>query len=633
MCEMILLDIARRLQEQFSKTKNNYKSCDGKVLDLEHRFKRYARDLIIKNSDGFRDIITLICNPDNRINLVYSFVPDIIYRRVTYKDIYEYSEGYTSVVQVNSDDNKRKPDNVNLEHVIPVSSFMDQSNKELRDDVYMYEMYLIIQNYVEIGRFDVSSVNDKLKNYIKSKNNKKISSREKIRLMDLYGEILDNHETLEEEYVFYKNNINIYKKFYCDLDLLRVCINDNRSINHLIDEGVTVYEMAHAEFKVQLANNEKEIFIKKSNRQKKRKTNDNIDSEASADSSGSNNSSNRSKKSINRKNKKTEKRFKKRLRKLENAVDRRKRLLKNINSLRVEGCKREAEKIVHVLRMHQILTETESKIKKYAPDAQRFEKILAVVKDDIDEMMVEEEMCRVDLERSLLRIVVDILMDNEDIISNDGLLLEIKKRVRGLNSKYKGDLYDYELMKSDLHHIFASSKNVNCVRGNCMFSEIDEKDKEHNEPIADRNGYIHKEIRNVYNRRLSKFNPVENSKGGIARAICYFDTTYPGYSVIGTDGVIMDGTTIELETMVVWNFHDTSTYREKKRNYKAYIIQNNYNPYIHYPDLLPMVYYNKLPNKFTRKFGDVDVTWSKKHFNDRINSFVDHMWDILDGES
>jgi hypothetical protein len=540
---------------------------------MEKDFKTKTRDLIINNSDEFKAILTEVCNPFNRVNLIYSFVPKIIYNNVPYSDIYEYSTGYSDQIKLDIDE---KPENINIEHIIPVSFFIDQSNKELKKDIFLYETYRIIYHYAQTGKFNVETIDHKLKETISSCKRKKINNREKIKAKESYDKLLSNYHQLQIYYDHYRYNIKNFKKFYPQIEYFTYILNNGITIDSDIE---SIQEQL-----------------------------DNILHGTKKDK---------------RKNKQS-------CKKLQKEITKREGIKKKLAFYQFESRLTENDKIKQILKMCQKLKEYTDIFHEYAADVRQFYKMLEIAKDDLDSSLEDLDIHKTNLERNLLEVVVSLLEDNPDVKNNHEFMRLLIKKIKELDRKYRNDIYNYELMKSDLHHLFASSSNVNNSRSNFMYDEIEEND--HAKIVADRNGVHDNDIKNICSNNLSKFNPIDTSKGDIARAICYFDTTYPGYNIVKhCHNSTTDSTAIELETMVVWNFHDNSTYREKKRNYQVYMIQNNYNPYTHYPDLLPMVYYDKLEDRFTRKFGNVDVTWSKKHFNERINSFIDHMWDIIIG--
>ena len=607
--ETVLFDVASKLQAKFSI------EADGEVDDIlnttEKKFKRSARDLIINKSTEFKHILTEVCNPFNRVNLIYSFVPNIIYRDVPYTDIYEYSDGYSNPIQLTIDE---KPDNINIEHVIPVSFFMDQSNKELKKDTFLYETYYIIYHYIQINKFNIETIDENMKSYMTSKQNlrKKVSNKTKIKSTDGYQDVMDNYYNLKMYYDHYQCNIKEFKKFFCDIGFLRHIKDTGESLEQYITQATTDYTVECKASKKNLSD-------------KIKKLNSPQDSNSSQDSDSLMLVSKKQK----RREAKQQKKYDRKLKKLSKGINSKNNIVDKINNYRSGTKMTQDEKIKHILKMCEKLVEIEDTIKSYSSDFNQFSKILDIAKEEIDDNISHIDLDKVNLEKSLLEVVVSLLETNKNIKTNEDLLVLLNRKIKQLDNKYSDDLYGYELMKSDLHHVFASSSNVNSTRSNYMFDEID--DRADNIVVSDRTGTTDDDIKNVCNRNLSKFNPVDNSKGDIARAICYFDTTYPGYDIVNFDGKTTESTAIELETMVIWNFHDNSTYREKKRNYQVYMVQHNYNPFTHYPDLLPMIYYDKLPDKFTRKFGNTDVTWSKKHFNDRINSFIDNMWDIIIG--
>lgn len=145
-----------------------------------------------------------------------------------------------------------------------------------------------------------------------------------------------------------------------------------------------------------------------------------------------------------------------------------------------------------------------------------------------------------------------------------------------------------EPMKSDIHHLFPTHSSVNSTRSNYPFSDIDDTrtSKWH---IGDASGYytssnIPSTNIDAYSESYSgTFEPREDHKGNVARAIFYFYTMYPSQAgAISRVG--------NLSTLYAWHLQDPVDDRERERNTRTAEKQGNRNPYIDYPDLVAKAY-------------------------------------------
>jgi hypothetical protein len=138
---------------------------------------------------------------------------------------------------------------------------------------------------------------------------------------------------------------------------------------------------------------------------------------------------------------------------------------------------------------------------------------------------------------------------------------------------------DTDKKKSDLHHLFITNSVVNSSRGNYPFDVV----ANHNTatvyytytPWQSYRGY------NAQNRMV--FEPADEFKGNIARALLYFYTRYSGESLI-QQNVDM------LPTLLIWHSFDPPDAAEITRNTGVYNYQNNRNPYIDHPEFVAIIW-------------------------------------------
>jgi endonuclease I len=141
-------------------------------------------------------------------------------------------------------------------------------------------------------------------------------------------------------------------------------------------------------------------------------------------------------------------------------------------------------------------------------------------------------------------------------------------------------------MKSDIHHLFPTHNRVNSSRSNYPFKEINDSytDKwfiydgkyitQSNIPSSNIDAYSELETDGT-----NSFEPREDHKGDVARAIFYFYTMYPTQA-----GDI--SRVANINTLYEWHKQDPVTAWDIERNKRIKKKQGNSNPYIEYPELV-----------------------------------------------
>lgn len=140
---------------------------------------------------------------------------------------------------------------------------------------------------------------------------------------------------------------------------------------------------------------------------------------------------------------------------------------------------------------------------------------------------------------------------------------------------------DKEMMKTDLHHLYPVLKRWNSTRSNNPYSDIDDENtvKWMIDDTFLKNKRPTKDI-DKYSEYFNKmFEPREEHKGNVARAIFYFYTVYEG------DMISPIETLIDPDTLYSWHILDPVDEDELARNSMIELYQGNRNPYIDYPDL------------------------------------------------
>ena len=152
-----------------------------------------------------------------------------------------------------------------------------------------------------------------------------------------------------------------------------------------------------------------------------------------------------------------------------------------------------------------------------------------------------------------------------------------------------------EPAKSDLHNLASVKGNVNSSRGNCPFGEIDDDTETDTwyhltnstttKPTTNIDSYSEKE-----NDNGCAFEPREDAKGDIARAVFYFYTIYKT-EADASDATFFDGMKDDL---LQWHYDDPVDAAELARMNKIAGYQSNTNPFVLDSSLARRAYF--LPN-------------------------------------
>lgn len=132
-------------------------------------------------------------------------------------------------------------------------------------------------------------------------------------------------------------------------------------------------------------------------------------------------------------------------------------------------------------------------------------------------------------------------------------------------------------MYTDLHHLFAEEAKMNTFRSNSVFANV-------TSPTREAKGC---------KWTSSEFEPRDDSKGDIARALMYMEMTYGvspyNYTLInGTTPV--SGQMGVRDTLLQWHLKDPVDARDLRHNERVYEKQGNRNPYTDNPEFATRVY-------------------------------------------
>lgn len=126
------------------------------------------------------------------------------------------------------------------------------------------------------------------------------------------------------------------------------------------------------------------------------------------------------------------------------------------------------------------------------------------------------------------------------------------------------------VQKSDLHHLFPTLNKINSERGNLPFAEV-----YHGIDLSCEESQSGS---NVQTRAGTYFEPPDDHKGNVARAMFYFSVRYD----IAIDPV-------QEYFFRQWHILDPVDALEKQRHEGIYNVQHNRNPFIDEPELVNQV--------------------------------------------
>jgi endonuclease I len=144
---------------------------------------------------------------------------------------------------------------------------------------------------------------------------------------------------------------------------------------------------------------------------------------------------------------------------------------------------------------------------------------------------------------------------------------------------------EVERMRSDIHHLFPAVVQWNSDRGSDPFAEIpDAQTTKWIRLLASQSSIPGSNLGEWSEDTNSQFEPRDDHKGNLARAVFYFYTMHSGQTFDAGKGVI---TALgSLNMLYQWHLQDPVDAHEQERNRRAAASQGNYNPYINDPALV-----------------------------------------------
>lgn len=164
---------------------------------------------------------------------------------------------------------------------------------------------------------------------------------------------------------------------------------------------------------------------------------------------------------------------------------------------------------------------------------------------------------------------------------------------KGINTEHvwpQGLFDKNEPMRGDIHHIFPTRIEANSARSNYPFDEIPDNQTDkwfylsyESNGIPSSNIDLYSELDNG-----RAFEPREDFKGNVARAIFYFWSVYQNRAVVKDDVSFFNGMK---DVLYDWHKHDPVDEMEWNRSLGAEQVQGNKNPFVHDSTLVDRVYF------------------------------------------
>jgi len=212
--------------------------------------------------------------------------------------------------------------------------------------------------------------------------------------------------------------------------------------------------------------------------------------------------------------------------------------------------------------------------------------------------------------------------DLDHYYENDGSILDIYSERPGENDLHKytkvsdqcgsysreGDCYNrehafpkswfagaVEPMNSDVHHVFPSDGYVNARRGNYPYGQVGSA------AFSSNNGSKVGGASSSLGYLGTVFEPINEFKGGLARAYFYMATRYENIIANWNDNntssdAVLNGSADQvfepwmLVLLKSWHRLDPVSQKERDRNDAAFRFQNNRNPYVDHPEFVELIW-------------------------------------------
>ena len=164
---------------------------------------------------------------------------------------------------------------------------------------------------------------------------------------------------------------------------------------------------------------------------------------------------------------------------------------------------------------------------------------------------------------------------------------------KGINTEHvwpQGLFDKNEPMRGDIHHIFPTRIEANSARSNYPFDEIPDNQTDKWFYLSNESNVIPSSNIDLYSELDNgrAFEPREDFKGNVARAIFYFWSVYQNRAVVKDDVSFFNGMK---DVLYDWHKHDPVDEMEWNRSLGAEQVQGNKNPFVHDSTLVDRVYF------------------------------------------
>ncbi len=164
---------------------------------------------------------------------------------------------------------------------------------------------------------------------------------------------------------------------------------------------------------------------------------------------------------------------------------------------------------------------------------------------------------------------------------------------KGINTEHvwpQGLFDKNEPMRGDIHHIFPTRIEANSARSNYPFDEIPDNQTDKWFYLSNESNGIPSSNIDLYSELDNgrAFEPREDFKGNVARAIFYFWSVYQNRTVVKDDVSFFNGMK---DVLYDWHKHDPVDEMEWNRSLGAEQVQGNKNPFVHDSTLVDRVYF------------------------------------------
>ncbi len=164
---------------------------------------------------------------------------------------------------------------------------------------------------------------------------------------------------------------------------------------------------------------------------------------------------------------------------------------------------------------------------------------------------------------------------------------------KGINTEHvwpQGLFDKNEPMRGDIHHIFPTRIEANSARSNYPFDEIPDNQTDKWFYLSNESNGIPSSNIDLYSELDNgrAFEPREDFKGNVARAIFYFWSVYQNRAVVKDDVSFFNGMK---DVLYDWHKYDPVDEMEWNRSLGAEQVQGNKNPFVHDSTLVDRVYF------------------------------------------